>query len=171
MEEEVWKEFYFNNAQYWASNLGRIKGKRGLLTQHLRYDGYPIVTLGGRDKNGKLLRQQKPVHRIIAMVFLPNPNNLSDVNHINFDRTDNRVCNLEWISHADNIRHSYKHGKHKGRQAGEKNNKAKLTEEQVIEIRQKYNSGEMTKDELAIKYDISLSTINSVINRKTWKHI
>ena len=43
--------------------------------------------------------------------------------------------------------------------------------DQVIEIRQKYDSGEMTKDELAIKYDISLSTINSVINRKTWKHI
>ena len=169
--EEVWKEFYFNNAQYWVSNFGRIKGKRGLLTQHLRYDGYPIVTLGGRDENGKLKREQKTVHRIVAMVFIPNPNNLSDVNHIDFDKTNNNVENLEWCSHKDNVKHSSDNGRYGESFRGTNNPKARLTEEQVIEIRRKYDSGEMTQKEIAKEYNVGWSTIHNIVLRLTWTHI
>ena len=53
------------------------------------------------------------VHQVVAEAFLPNPNNLPEVNHINSDRSDNRACNLEWVSHSDNMIHAYHHGKHR----------------------------------------------------------
>lgn len=46
-------------------------------------------------------------HRLVCLQFIPNPNNLSDVNHKNGIKSDNRVENLEWVSHSDNIKHSY----------------------------------------------------------------
>ena len=50
------------------------------------------------------------VHRLVAETFIPNPHNLTEVNHINGDKTDNRVCNLEWISREDNVRHAWDTG-------------------------------------------------------------
>jgi hypothetical protein len=47
------------------------------------------------------------IHRLVAMAYLPNPDNLSDVNHKNGIKGDNRVENLEWMSHSDNIKHSF----------------------------------------------------------------
>ena len=50
------------------------------------------------------------VHRLVAETFIPNPHNLTDVNHINGDKTDNSVSNLEWLSHTDNVRHAWQTG-------------------------------------------------------------
>ena len=50
------------------------------------------------------------VHRLVAETFIPNPHNLAQVNHINGDKTDNSVSNLEWMSHADNLTHAHKTG-------------------------------------------------------------
>lgn len=52
--------------------------------------------------------QYHKLHRIVAMQFIPNPLGLTDVNHKNGIKTDNRVENLEWLSHSDNIKHSYR---------------------------------------------------------------
>ena len=108
---------------------------------------------------------------IDAFIKNDNPVNKTEVNHIDLNRKNNVVANLEWISHTDNVKYSYKQGSHKGRQIGEKNNKAKLTEDQVIEIRQKYDSGEMTQMELAKEYNVGWSTIHNIVFRLTWKHI
>lgn len=48
------------------------------------------------------------VHRLVGMQFIPNPDNLSDINHINGDKKFNRVENIEWLSHSDNIKYSYR---------------------------------------------------------------
>ena len=172
MEEEIWKEYIHDNKDcimiYYVSNMGRVKDENGkFLPIHTNKEGYCQIHLGSGRKGRKTWR----LHRLVATIFIPNPNNLSDINHINFDRSDNRVCNLEWISHTDNVRYSYKHGRHEGRQVGEKNNKARLTEEQVIDIRRKYDSGEMTQIELAKEYNVGWSTIYNIVNRLTWKHI
>ena len=50
------------------------------------------------------------VHRLVAETFIPNPHNLTDVNHINGDKTDNSVSNLEWLSHTDNLLHAHANG-------------------------------------------------------------
>lgn len=71
------------------------------ISQRLNADGYFQVTVG---LDGH--RTQYRVHRMVAEAFIPNPDNLPEVNHKDYDRTNNNVDNLEWSTHADNIAHS-----------------------------------------------------------------
>ena len=92
---------------YKVSNFGRIlslnynkTGKPELMTPRKRKDGYFQVNLR---KNGEY--KTCSLHRLVAQTFLPNPNNLPQVNHIDQDKTNNRVENLEWKSPKDNCNH------------------------------------------------------------------
>ena len=77
------------------------------IKQRLNADGYPQITVG---KTGN--RRTRSVHRMVAEAFIPNPYNLPEVNHIDCDRTNNHVENLEWCTHVDNIYHSIQMGNH-----------------------------------------------------------
>jgi len=97
------------------------------------------------------------------------------VNHINFIRTDNRIENLEWCTAKENTLHSYNSGRinmPKGAppMRGSKNGGAKLTEEQVREIRMKFQPRKYTREMLAKEYNVKASTIKDVILRR-WKHV
>lgn len=122
--EEIWKQ-YPNYDFIEASNLGRVKikdryvpsrgGKRlvkgHVLKQYLDPNGYMYVEFS---VNGKSVRLR--VHRVIAASFFPNPDNLPEVNHIDCDPTNNRLDNLEWCTHQENIAYRGKLGhtsKHK----------------------------------------------------------
>lgn len=69
-------------------------------------NGYYLICCG-RDENGKT--NQVLWHRFIAEIFIPNPNNLPQVNHLDEDKGNCRVDNLEWSTHLDNVRHSQDH--------------------------------------------------------------
>lgn len=100
--EEIWKDVVGYEGLYKISNLGRVyslkTGKN--LKQIDNGRGYLQVGLW---KNGK--RFCHKVHRLVAEAFIPNPNNLEEVNHKNEIKTDNRVENLEWCTHAYNTRY------------------------------------------------------------------
>lgn len=108
---EIWKDIDGYEGLYQVSNLGRVKslnykrtGKEKILKAGKNSDGYLQVGLHKQGEEKKYL-----VHRLVAQAFIPNPNNLPQVNHINEDKTDNRVeeqyTNLEWINNFDNCNH------------------------------------------------------------------
>ena len=107
MEKENWKEIKGFDGNYSVSSEGRVrsngllKGKNSkvrILKTEMSKKGYLRV---GLTKDGK--QKKYLVHRLVAIAFLDNPNNLPDVNHKNECKTDNRLINLEWMSRRDNM--------------------------------------------------------------------
>jgi hypothetical protein len=105
------------------------------------------------------------VNRVVAWAFLPNPENLPQVNHIDGDKENNAVANLEWSSASDNEKHAHRTGLKSGR--GSANANAKLTADDVIAIR----DSKADIAELMERFGVARSTILNVQARKTWAHI
>ena len=102
--QETWKPIAGYEELYEVSDLGRVRslgndGTRVLKGSKLK-NGYLNVCLS---KNGN--KKTYSIHRLVALTFIPNPNDLPQVNHINEDKTDNRVVNLEWVSAKENCNH------------------------------------------------------------------
>lgn len=175
--EEQWKEVPGTNSAYFVSDHGRImctnwkgtgrrevmkpaKDAKGYLRTMLKYpDGYRTIK----------------VHRIVAQAWIDNPHELPQVNHLNFDRCDNRVQNLEWCDGSRNTKHAVEAGRikvpaYKEGVPGSRNGFAKLNEEQVIEIRQKFKPRVYTREMLAKEYGVSPHTIKDAILRR-WRHV
>lgn len=109
------------------------------------------------------------VHRLLAEAYIPNPENKNYVNHKDGNKLNNNVENLEWVTFAENIQHSFQTGLNKGL-AGEENGKALLNEDQVIKIYEKLLSGEKSID-IAKEFGVNRSTIGNIKRKRLWKHV
>ena len=105
---EEWRDIKGYEGKYMVSNLGRVKslnysntGKEGILNARDNGKGYLRVILwkDGKDKKYR-------INRLVAQAFIPNPDNLPEVNHKDEDKTNNRVENLEWCSRQYNVEYS-----------------------------------------------------------------
>ena len=108
MDDEQWKEWP-QDPRIKVSNKGNVVSyKRGApypLTVRHNSCGYQMVDAS---------RPPQYVHRMVAETWIPNPNHHKEVNHINGDKDDNRVENLEWMTRSQNLRHAYRTGLKKG---------------------------------------------------------
>lgn len=107
--EEIWKDIKGYEGLYQVSNLGRVKSlgngnsnksKLKIMKTPLNHKGYPMIRLCKNSVSKGFL-----VHRLVAEAFIPNPNNLPQVNHIDEVKTNNRIDNLEWCTAEYN--HNY----------------------------------------------------------------
>lgn len=116
---EQWKSIEEYKEAYEISNFGRVKNiKTGnVLKNRTDKDGYLDIALF---KNGK--RKRFKIHRLVAQAFIPNPENKPQVNHIDEDKTNNHVDNLEWCT----IKYNVNYGTNRNRAAEKMSKKIKI---------------------------------------------
>lgn len=150
-------------------SLGKISShsKVKTLKAYTDRDGYLRLPL--RKNNTK---RKYYVHRLVALAFIPNPENKPTINHKNGIKNDNRIENLEWATWSENNQHAYDTNLNTSFHCqGEKSYHNKLSEKDVLEIKKQYKSGNYTQTELANQYHVIHQTISAIIRGKTWKHL
>lgn len=171
---ETWKDIpMFKNFQ--ASNLGNIRisdrliprgnhlmNRKGrLLKQTKNEKGYPEVRIIEIGKKPLV----QVVHKLVMLTFVgPRPNNYQ-INHKNGIKTDNRLQNLEWISASDNMKHAY--SLNLACKRGENNGRAKLTEADILLIREECKVRGRQK-QLAKRFGVTQTTISYIKLGKSW---
>lgn len=180
---ELWKPVIGFENLYEISNLGRVRSldritesgqfRKGKIRECYCYvNDYKVVKLY---YNGKTFN--KYIHRLLAEAFVPNPNpELYDtVNHIDGNRGNNSLDNLEWCTQKQNIQHAWKTGLIPSViNSGESNTNSKLTEKDVLEIRAIYvphSKGEFGTKALSERFGVTAKTIGRIIRKELWKNI
>ena len=177
--EETWKPIKGYEDYYEVSSLGRFRslpkivgGRWGkcqykgkvVKTVENPSHGYGQVSLVG---NGKKTTHR--AHRLIAEAFIDNPDNKPYVNHIDCNKMNNCVDNLEWVTAKENTAHLHKLGRSNPRR-GEDCPQSKLDTGDVYGIRYAIECG-ARNFEIAKMYSVSQSTIGDIVSGRTWNHV
>lgn len=171
--KERWKWIKGFERRYKISNYGRVKSfcagngvirKVGTFLRFSSSTGYNRVCFypGGKLKNFK-------VARLVAQSFIPNPENKSEINHVDGVKTNDHYKNLEWVTKSENALHAHRVLGNTNGFTRENITWAKLNFEQAREIRKIYNEKNLTRYELAKIYGVSVHTIRSIVLNLTWR--
>lgn len=158
---EIWKDYQGN---YQVSNLGRVWShhKNGFINPYLSSSGYRRfkVRANGSEKD-------MAVHRIVASLFIPNPEFKQYVNHLDGNKTNNADSNLAWVTASENAKHSYEIGTSTPLY-GEKNGNAKFKNKDVSKIK---NAQKQLIEKYAKQYNVTPRTITRILKKEYWKNV
>lgn len=175
---EIWKDIP-KYSPYQASSWGRVRTKSRKVRNSKK--GYRIVEAKnlvlwdnghGYKVLGTQINNKKKnfyIHRLVAELFIPNPKNLPEVNHKDGDKSNNHYSNLEWVTTKENRDHAVKidlvaHG--------ERNHNAKLTEQQVIETLEYFNSNpKALRIDYAKKLGVADTVVCRILSGKRWRRV
>ncbi|MFA7361987.1 MAG: NUMOD4 domain-containing protein [Candidatus Kapaibacterium sp.] len=177
--EEIWKSIKGYEGFYEVSNLGRVKSlerrskwknssvrtNEKILKQCFDSKKYLMVLLTKETK-----KKFTKVSRLVAIAFIPNPENKPQVNHIDGIKINNNVENLEWCTNQENIWHAFRTGLMNSAR-GEGVSLHKLKEIDINRIRKMADSGYFSLIAISKIYNVYPCTIRCVVIKKTWKHI
>ena len=150
---------------YFITEFGDIKNSNGKILKIRKNNrGYKIVDLYYQGIKKTFL-----VHRLVALTFIPNPKNYKTVDHINGDKNNNSVDNLEWVSYSENNTRAL-NNKLRIPLYGEQHQFSKYTEKDVEKICE-YLTKNLSVKEISIKTDYPISLIASIKCGKSWRHI
>ena len=161
--KEIWKKI--EDYDYVVSNFGRIKNLKNnnLLKPQDNRNGYLKVCLS---KHGKV--NQFLMHRLVAELFIDNPNNLPQVNHIDENKNNAHVNNLEWCSHTYNSMYSISNRKSI---KGVETYNSILTDKDVLEIVNCLKLKLYSQTKLAELYNVKQITISNIWTGRSWNHV
>ena len=161
--KEIWK-FVEDSSKYQISNLGRLRNNETgeIIKPNITKDGYLFRDYKGDSGKWYVGR----INRLVAMAFIPNPENKPTVNHIDGIKTNNRVDNLEWATRNEQMYHAYKLGLKKP-MCGVNHPSHKLSKEDVLYIREHYKAHDKEFGMLALarKFNVGEATIKRVAKR------
>lgn len=178
MENEIWKDVKGFEGFYQVSSNGNVRSldrhvQRGNSLQFVKgkilkpvpnvKSGY--LTVGF--KNG-LASKRLYVHRLVAALFLENPENKPQVNHLDGDKSNCHFNNLEWATSLENHEHAWANGLINN--SGENQGASKLNTSDVLAIRLALRNGESQR-KLAAKFGVAQITISEINTQKTWSHL
>lgn len=156
----------------YIENSGNFSGGYHKKVKYKRYfiDGYGYC-ITKLCLNGKCVNRK--VHRLVAEAFIPNPLHKAQVNHIDGNKENNNVENLEWVSRSENIQHAFRTGlMTNDHLKGSRNKLSKVDEATVIEIRRLYDNKLMRFTEILKAYpQVSPSMLKDIIKHRTWKDV
>ena len=183
--QEIWKDIKDYEGLYQVSSSGQVKRVERYYTQLNGLTGKSntkllpeMIMKPFEDEDGYLRislikdnsRKKHFVHRLVAINFIPNPENKPEVNHKEGNKKDNRVVMIEWNTTSENQRHAIANKLYetaKGETAGQ----AKLKEVQVREIHKLWKSGEVTQEYLSSMFGVASSAISRIVNGVRWRHV
>lgn len=184
--EEIWKDVVGYEGLYEVSNFGRIKGLAKISNSGNQYGsksfrpirerimkewllkrgtGYKAVTL----KN-KGVRKNFLVHRLVAIMFIPNQESKPYINHKDGNSKNNHIDNLEWCTQKENMHHAA-HILKTIKVYDSEHQSPTLKIPQVKDILDRYIFGDISQTELGRRYNVSDGVVYGIVNRRTWKSI
>jgi len=175
---EIWKQVVGFEGIYDVSDQGQVRRIKPYKTGKFVNTPLPRIMIGGNNGRGYktvLLsgseasrNKSYKIHQLVAYAFLGAKVGQQEINHINRDRSDNRLCNLEYVSHQRNMKHCYEF---KERQdtcpRGTKHHNARINNEIARDIKQRLQSGEIMRN-MSEQYGISIAAIHMIKTGKTW---
>lgn len=168
---ESWRWIPGYELLYQVSSLGRVRSfarykEPRLLRPYLDPRGYVqiVFTVNSKPRTYWL-------HRLVAQTFVPNASGKPEVNHIDGNKKNNCADNLEWVTSSENTLHGYRTGLLRPHGLRGEQLSKKLTEEKVLEIRQKHVPRMYSMQKLADEYGISRQMVKRIIYRQNWTHI
>ena len=173
MVKEIWSDFNHSKFKpyYQVSNTGRVRNKITNKYLKLRHDnrGYVKVALSLNLPYKK--NTQIGVHRLVALTYIPNddPENKTTVNHKDYDKDNNCVENLEWMSNSNNVKDSYT-TKHHVMGRGVNANSSKYTEDQIVLVCELLQQ-KKTPKQISVLTDVPENIIGHIKAGKIWSDI
>lgn len=170
--EKVWKEVPGYEGKYEVSNEGNVRslnyrgtGQPKILKPITCGKGYLMV---GLCKNGSM--RWAKVHRLVALLFVPNPDNKPQVNHLDGVKTNNLASNLEWATGGENLAHAYRKGLKRadpewGRTLGSEYGSAGRRAKMRPIVATNLQTGEETRYESAAEVERALNVYHSDVAR------
>lgn len=158
----IWKDVEGFEGLYRVSNEGVLMslprwGTKGGIVKRIRTDtGYEKYILC---KDGKVYT--KRVHRLLAQHFIANPENKPYINHIDGNPLNNTLDNLEWVTPKENSQHAVRTGLINAK--GENHPQAKLTDQEVLEIRDLYKNKIYKQREIGAMYGVSHTHVCAIV--------
>ena len=175
---EVWKDIPDYEGSYQVSNMGRVRSVDRVVTykdgRMGKFKGKALKPYLGKGYERVMLCNDngltnKAVHRLVLEAFKPHVNmNDLQVNHIDGDKLNNHLTNLEWVTARDNMLHAYDIGLMTNK--GERNPNAKLSSTDVLEILQRLDTGDSYKD-IGSEYGVSGECISHIDAGITWRSV
>ena len=152
-----------NYYSYYVTKDGEVFNKFGKLIRSSD-NGRGYLTVNINTDRGRVC---KAVHRLVAEVYLLNPYHFSDVDHVDGVRLNNSVDNLRWVSHSENIKHSYSLGNRSAK--GVRNSRALLTEDEVRDIKLLISIGYRRR--CLVLFGYPSGSVAGILSGKNWAEV